>query len=182
MNYLKKAVAVLGLLSFLVVPSLADSLTKVSGVITSWNDKGLTLRAKDKEYRFDFNPQKTVLDGHPSVDAQATCWYAKAKNGDLWLMRLHVDQSGADVGNLLVPQVGQVQGSLVKMTPTTIVVRQGGKEWTMAMDSGKTLIQGKPAIDDTVNVTFWNDKSGNLNALLIAEVTVVEVDVIEINN
>lgn len=182
MNYLKKAVAVLSLLTLLVVPTLADDTTKINGVITSWNDKGLTLRANNKEYRFDFDPQKSILDGHPSVDSDATVWYKKAKNGDLWLMRLQVDQSDANVGNLLVPQVGQVQGTVTKMTPTTVVIRQGGKEWTMAMDSGKTMIAGKPAIDDTVNVTFWNDKAGNLNALFIAKVEVVEVDVMEIEN
>lgn len=172
--------AFLGLLTLLMMPSWAkDTLTKVNGTITGWDAKGLTLRADGKEWRMNFDPQKTMVDGHPQVDVEATCWYKKADNGDLWLMRLQVDQSGENIGNLLVPQVGQVQGQLVKMNPTTVVVRAVGQEWTMAVDGGKTEIAGKPAIDDIVNVTFYNDKAGNLNALYIEKADPIDVVIIE---
>jgi len=183
LNLLKQLIAAVVLMAIVAVPSLADAGTKIDGVITHWDKSGLTLRADGKDWKFAYDKNKTELDGHPRVDVHATCWYKKSKDGNLWLMKLLVEDMGQTVGNELVPQVGQVLGTVAKFDPTKIVVRQGGAEWIMGMDAKKTTVGGEVNVDDTVVVTFWKDKAGTLYALDVEPVVeVMEIDVVEIDD
>jgi len=183
LNLLKKLVATMVLMAVVAVPALAEAGTKIDGVITHWDKSGLTLRADGKEWKFAYDKNKTDLDGHPRVDVHATCWYKKSKDGNLWLTKLYVQDMGESVGNELVPQVGQVLGTVTRFDPTKIFVRQGGVEWMFGMDNKKTTIGGDIKIDNVVTVTFWKDKAGTLYALDIEPVIEVEeIDIIEIDD
>jgi len=156
-------VASLMLISFVSSMALAQA-TKVQGTITQCTKDKITIRAGDKDFELSLDGKNTVVSGRIAVDKQATVWYKKGPNGDLWATRIsvpvkstgNVNANAGDANN------GKVQGTITSIASDRIIVRSTNeKEYKFMLDGKRTTTLGKPEVDKTA--TIWYKKfKGNL--------------------
>ena len=132
----------------------------VGGTITHGDSKKILVRGEDDEWTIYLDPASTMMMGHPSVDSPALIWFKKGSDGNMWASRVYVPQTEMwPTGNILAPGSGQVAGQVKSLTANSIVIRQGGADWTFAFDGKNSVTEGKPAIDG--NATVWYGKADN---------------------
>ncbi|MBM3464234.1 MAG: hypothetical protein FJX76_19230 [Armatimonadetes bacterium] len=143
----------------------AGTKGKVSGTITQIEKGKITIRDGSKNWEFERDFSKCVVDGVPQVDREATVEWLAAKNGNLWATKIYVPQTAKNsVTNKDLPEKGSVTGVVTHWGRKLFTVRADGKEYVIAFDLGKTEVIGKPAIDGNATVWWSKDKMGTLFA------------------